>query len=518
MKHTVGIRARLYGVMLVGGIMTFLVGLFALFQLLLINDEMNRVSSSYLPMVLQLTEIQQNQTKQEKILDHLLLLPPYGNTEKTALKETYQTLENNKQAAYETSVELGRLLLAGEKIGSQKEAIKQIINQLNEIKHHLIEIRTTSEHYFSSFPLETSQDTTSDTTTLKTQHHHLAIQLEQLLLHLEKTTQKSLQLSEQAEKNAINWFVGLLIAALMLGYILSTLLSNSILSSLKYASKLADNISQGNYMVDQNVTIPSNEMGTLLESMVNMAHSLETSQIALKKESLELTRSNQELQQFAYVASHDLQEPLRAVASFAQLLEENYKDQLDEDANEFIDYIVNGAQQMQHLINDLLTYSRVHTQAKPLEPVSLNTVFEDILRRLRLLIHESNTVISVQNSLPMVMADEVQLGQVIQNLISNAIKFRSDLTPDIQITVTEVHNRYQISITDNGIGIDPRYKDRIFEIFQRLHTRDEYSGTGIGLAVCKRIIERHGSDIDVRSKLGEGSTFLFSLAKTDIMS
>lgn len=231
---------------------------------------------------------------------------------------------------------------------------------------------------------------------------------------------------------------------------------------------------------------------------------------AIKRYTAELERSNQELQQFAYVASHDLQEPLRMVSSYLQLLERRYTDQLEADAKDFIHFAVDGAKRMQALINDLLAFSRVGTKAKPFEPVDLSKTLEQAIRNLTISIEESHASISWDH-LPEVLGDDTQLVQLFQNLISNAIKFHGNCPPEIHVSEDRQNGMWQIAVEDNGIGIDPQYADRIFLIFQRLHNREEYPGTGIGLAICKRIVERHGGRIWVSSKLGEGSVFHFTI-------
>jgi PAS domain S-box-containing protein len=242
---------------------------------------------------------------------------------------------------------------------------------------------------------------------------------------------------------------------------------------------------------------------------------------SLRQTLTELTRSNADLEQFAYVASHDLQEPLRMVASFVQLLAKRYRGQLDADADEFIGFAVEGATRIQALINDLLEYSRVDRYGRPLQPTAVEDVLAQTLRDMTLLINDSGAIIA-HDPLPVVNADALQLQQVFQNLIGNAIKFRGPEPPRIYISARETFEIsetskvygakvWEFSVRDNGIGIEPQYTERIFKIFQRLHSRSEYAGTGIGLAMCKRVIERHGGRIWVESVLGAGATFYFTI-------
>jgi len=233
-------------------------------------------------------------------------------------------------------------------------------------------------------------------------------------------------------------------------------------------------------------------------------------EIELQDRAAELQRSNADLERFAYVASHDLKEPLRMISSFSQLLEQKYRDTMDDEGKEFIRFSLEGALRMQRLIDDLLAYSRVGTSGNPFAPVDGNEVLKEILTNIRLMVDESNATVT-SDPLPTVQADVVQLGQVFQNLIVNGIKFQSHGTPRIHVSAKTVNKEMVFSVKDNGIGIDPKYHGKLFTIFQRLHTKEEYSGTGIGLAVCKRIIERHKGRIWVESEPGKGSTFCFSL-------
>jgi PAS domain S-box-containing protein len=225
----------------------------------------------------------------------------------------------------------------------------------------------------------------------------------------------------------------------------------------------------------------------------------------------ELNRSNEELGQFAYIASHDLQEPLRMVASYTQLLSRRYKGKLDADADEFIAFAVDGASRMQRLIQDLLTYSRVGTKGQDMLDVSSEDALQQALINLRGAIEDSGALVT-HDPLPAVLADEMQLVQLFQNLVGNAIKYQSPGIPKVHISASRNGpNKWVFSVKDNGLGIDPQYFEKIFGMFQRLHKREEFAGTGIGLAICKKIVERHGGSISVESEPGNGSTFQFAL-------
>jgi signal transduction histidine kinase len=233
---------------------------------------------------------------------------------------------------------------------------------------------------------------------------------------------------------------------------------------------------------------------------------------ALARHVEELRRSNAELEQFAYVASHDLQEPLRMVASYAELLAERYKGKLDDRADMYIKYAVEGARRMQTLIHDLLAYARVTSAARPLQPIDSSVVLADVIQQLRAAIEGSQAEIKSE-AMPMVSADEGQLRQVFQNLIANAIKFHGDGPPHVEIRAESTEKMWNFAVADDGIGIPEESGRRLFQMFQRLHTREEYEGSGIGLAISKRIVERHGGSIWFDSVPGKGTTFHFTIPK-----
>ena len=274
----------------------------------------------------------------------------------------------------------------------------------------------------------------------------------------------------------------------------------------------------GEFPIEIMLSPLENPEGLLVTAAIRDISARKKAEAHLRQTVEELKRSNEELGQFAYIASHDLQEPLRMVASYTQLLSNRYKGKLDSDADEFIAFAVDGASRMQRLIEDLLAYSRVVTKAKDLRATSSEEALQGALLNLRGAIQESGAVVT-HDPLPVVLADEVQLVQLFQNLVGNSIKYQRPGVPRIHISAAgNGAEKWTFSVQDNGLGIDPQYFPRIFGLFQRLHKRGEFDGTGIGLAICKKIVERHGGSISVESQPGHGSTFRFALAGSETKS
>lgn len=236
-------------------------------------------------------------------------------------------------------------------------------------------------------------------------------------------------------------------------------------------------------------------------------------ELLIKQKSEELERSNKELEQFAYVASHDLQAPLRMVTSYLQLLEKRYKDKLDKDANDFINFAVDGSNRMRTLIASLLDYSRIN-RVKPFENINLNELLKEVLGDLKTDILTNKAVITIE-TLPDIFGDKVLIGQLFQNLISNAVKFKGERNPEILISGKKDKDEYLFYVKDNGIGIQKEYAGKLFVIFQRLNIQEQYPGTGIGLAICKKIVERHGGKIWFESEFGKGTTFYFTIKEKE---
>ncbi len=283
---------------------------------------------------------------------------------------------------------------------------------------------------------------------------------------------------------------------------------------LKHAEKERQKSLEKERKLTQELSSANEELQAISEEVQTSNDELRHAQNNLRKMVSELKISNKELEQFAYVASHDLQEPLRMITSFTQLLEKRYKGQLDSDADEYIGFVVDGAHRMKDLIDDLLEFSRLNTDVREFELVIMEIALEDVLRNLKPTIKENKAKIT-HDYLPNIVGDHVQIIQLLQNLIGNAIKFKDNNPPDIHVSAEEKDTEWLFSVNDKGIGIDKHHQKQIFSIFKRLHTREEYPGTGIGLSISKRIVDKHGGRIWIESELWKGSTFYFTIPKRD---
>ncbi|MDQ0114928.1 signal transduction histidine kinase [Paenibacillus harenae] len=308
--------------------------------------------------------------------------------------------------------------------------------------------------------------------------------------------------------------ISIVCIVLTIGFVAMLRISHHIEHPVQHLLKGVQRLKRGDYdyKIDYSGMLNAPvELLQLCEAFNQMSRNIQDNELELKRQKEELAGSNAELEQFAYVASHDLQEPLRMVASYVQLLAKRYQGKLDQDADDFIHYAVDGSQRMQNLINDLLAFSRVGTKGKEPKPVHLEKVLQHVLANLQHAVQESDARISL-DQLPTVMADSTQMVQLFQNLVGNSIKFRdANRKAVIHIGVKRQGQEWEFSVRDNGIGFDPKYAERIFFIFQRLHNKTKYQGTGIGLSICKKIVERHGGRIWVESVAGSSTTFYFTL-------
>lgn len=284
-------------------------------------------------------------------------------------------------------------------------------------------------------------------------------------------------------------------------------------SQVKIAHRAAEFSSQSAAEKAAQLEVSVKQLEAAQMATLNMLEDIEEARSSLQESRDALEESNLELQQFAYVASHDLQTPLRAVAGFAQILQSQYQGKLEEDADTYIETIVRGCKRMQTMINDLLAYSRVESRSTPTDTVDLSRVLDDCLSILAVAVEESSGKVTHGN-LPTVTGDGAQLSQLLMNLIANGLKYHGSAPPHVHVDAEENKNGWTISVRDNGIGIDSQFHEQIFEIFRRLHTQEEYPGTGIGLAVCRRIVKRHGGRLWLTSEPGQGTTFLFTIPHT----
>ena len=302
----------------------------------------------------------------------------------------------------------------------------------------------------------------------------------------------------------------------------SILTEAEVKAKLEFLTEIADFIGEIGIHKQETITVKK-ELESRVEkrtralkdaqmATLNIMQDVEEERNRTEKLNIDLQKTNQELEAFVYVASHDLQEPLRKISSFTELLEKRYSENLDERGLKYMKYITTGAKRMQQLISDLLQFSRIGSREKPFEAVNFNEILTNVIDNLSVVIEEKKAVVDI-NELPTAVADQSQMGQLWQNLLGNALKFTSEKVPEILIGSKEMADYWLFSIRDNGIGIEQEYKDKIFVIFQRLHDRESYTGTGIGLAICRKIVERHGGAIWFESEPRDGTTFYFTLNK-----
>ncbi|MEX2319120.1 MAG: ATP-binding protein [Bauldia sp.] len=305
----------------------------------------------------------------------------------------------------------------------------------------------------------------------------------------------------------------LAIVVIAIAAVFAVVLARRIVGPLREMTGAASRIAKGEHDLDIHaLTLRIDETGALARAFEAMMREIGERESRLMVQAAELTRSNQDLAQFAYLASHDLQEPLRMVASYLELLERRFADSLDDEAREFIGYAVDGATRMKRLINDLLDYSRAGNASLRTAEVDTGELVGTVLRTLSIPIGEVHGQVTVE-PMPAIAADGEQLGRVFQNLVENALKYRSRAAPRIRIAAEALDGFWKFSVRDNGIGVDPRFADKVFEIFKRLHGRDKYPGTGIGLAICKLIVDRHGGRIWVEPRPNGGSVFSFTIPR-----
>ncbi len=342
---------------------------------------------------------------------------------------------------------------------------------------------------------------------------HTVLSSSQSLAALSSRLSRSFALRIDQIENGV--LIGNLVAGAIFMVIVFGLYAGFLVSVLRPLLRLRDSIMQMASPAQQDEaekTEARNELEELSREFSRRHEALQKAEKVLQERALDLERSNQELEQFAYVASHDLQEPLRAVASYAQLLQKRMSDKLDEKGEKYVQGLVDGSMRMQRLIEAILAFSRITTKGEKLLKVNCDHVLQDAMENLERKIEENDAVIE-PDILPEVMGDRIQLISLFQNLLGNAIKFRSEAAPRIRIVVERDGDFWRFAFVDNGIGMEMEYADRVFKIFQRLHNRTEYPGEGVGLSFCKRIVERHGGHIWLQSQLGEGTTIFFTLKK-----
>jgi len=308
----------------------------------------------------------------------------------------------------------------------------------------------------------------------------------------------------------VGFVVGAIAVLIGFSFVIASVLQRFVSAPILRLGAVARRITEQKDYFVRAEDVGGDEIGTLTRAFNQMLEAIQARELSLEEQAEQLWRSNRELEQFAYVSSHDLQEPLRKVASYAQLLASKHKGQLAPEAEHYLQNINDGVSRMRDLIHDLLAYSRLSREAPPSQPVELNETLQRLIEDLEPTITETGAKITV-DPLPVVTARPSQMLQLFQNLLTNAMKFRGDQPPEVRVSAEQQGDGHVFTVRDNGIGLEPRYAAQIFKVFQRLHPRGRYPGTGIGLAICKKIIEQHGGKIWVESELGRGAAFRFSI-------
>ncbi|CAN5188182.1 hypothetical protein BH10CYA1_BH10CYA1_41300 [soil metagenome] len=322
--------------------------------------------------------------------------------------------------------------------------------------------------------------------------------------------EEHLKQSEESENRSLTFFAALGIAAIGCSVLLVATLTRLIAEPVHSLTLAAKRIEDGDLLVQLRPDDRADEFGVLNRAFLRMSSSLVERSLELEKSIKEVKESNAQLKHFAYIAAHDLKEPLRTITSYLELLTKRQEGKLDEKSERYIKNTISGATRMGELIDALLLYARLDSRAEPFADTDCEEVVDQVIRDLKVLLQEKQANVTY-DSLPVVHADKRQVTQIFQNLIQNAIKFQGSDSPEVHISATRQESDWLFSVKDNGIGMEMQFVDRIFAIFQRLHTRDEYPGTGMGLSICKKIVERHGGEIRVESEPDKGSNFLFTI-------
>lgn len=517
------IRTRLLSLVLV--LFLFLVlGLgLSLWQLGEIGEEIEKIASEQIPLNQIVSKIATSQLEQaanfEKVLRFGLQMERGDASSRIPLQEAVAEFRR-WGLAIERALRWFDILITGKGLQGGRRRLERrefasAQAQLQRIKEAFGDYQRRRAVIFDFLDKDNFKEAKLETLAITAEEENLRRALQSLLHEIENGVQTSVLAAKQLQEFALKRVVIILFLALCIGITMALLITRSITVPLAAAFDVASEVARDNLDINVPDEQCRGEIGLLLGAMRNMLDAIRKSEKVLEARAAALVRSNSELEQFAYIASHDLQEPLRTIANCAELLLKRHRDKLDDDAQMLLNYSVDGVNRMTNLINDLLAYSRVGKQDKEFGQVDLGEIVNHTLANLQGAITETGTKIFV-GPLPVVFGDKLRLTQLFQNLIGNAIKFRGHRIVEIAIGSDQIEAKHRIFVRDNGIGLAPRFGERIFQIFQRLHSPKEYSGTGIGLAICKKIVEQHNGTIWVESIEGEGSTFYFTLPITKI--